>query len=61
MSRNDITGDRIITKITGDQNTYGENLEKIFGKRDWRNRPIPEEPNDEGSVTQSPDENKVGR
>lgn len=55
MATNDITGDRITTKISNDTEKYGENLEKIFGKRDFRNRPIKDEPNDEGSVTTSQD------
>lgn len=61
MSKNDITGDSIVTKVTGDSKAFEEGMDRIFGKRDFRNRPIIEEPNDEGSVTKIKDEDKVGR
>jgi hypothetical protein len=49
---NNITGDRIVTKISKDVDSYGNNLEKIFGKRDFRNRPIKDDDNiNSGSVT----------
>lgn len=60
MSTNDVTGDRITSKISKDKEAYGKGLEAIFGKRDFRNRPIVE-PNDEGSVTHIKHEDKVER
>ncbi len=30
---NDITGDRLVSKVRQDNEVYGENLEKIFGKK----------------------------
>jgi hypothetical protein len=59
-STNPVTGDRITSKISQDKEAYGKGLEAIFGKRDFRNRPI-QEPNDEGSVVEIKDEDKVGR
>ena len=41
MAINDITGDRLVNKVSKDSTTYGENLEKILmaeaekGYRDW--------------------------
>lgn len=61
MATNDITGDRITSKISKNKDQYGNNLETIFGKRDFRNRPIVE-PNDVGSVTTNKDnEDKMER
>lgn len=62
MATNDVTGDRITSKISKDKEAYGKGLENIFGKRDFRNRPIVEEPNDSnGSVTDTANEDKVER
>jgi hypothetical protein len=56
VSKNDITGDSIITKVTGDREAFEKGMDAIFGKRDFRNRPIKEE-----EVTETKDEDKVGR
>ena len=51
MANNDITGDRIVSKIGNDTEKFGNNLEKIFGKKKETNGGWKYEPNDEGSVT----------
>ena len=58
MAINDITGDRLVNKVSKDSATYGENLEKIFGKRDFRNRPIPDNITNEKSNRENHDKAK---
>lgn len=47
---NDITGDRLTSKIAKDNEVYGENLEKIFGKKRQTNGGWKYEPETDGSV-----------
>ena len=51
MATNDVTGDRITSKIGRDVEKFGDNLEKIFGKKKETNGGWKYEPNDDGSVT----------
>jgi hypothetical protein len=55
MGTNDITGDRITSKVSKDIDTYSENIEKIFGKKKETNGGWKYEPNNEGSVIDSED------
>lgn len=53
---NDVTGDRLTSKIAKDNELYGENLEKIFGKRNketnggWKYEPDGSVINDKDKV-----------
>lgn len=47
---NDITGDRLTSKIAKDNELYGENLEKIFGKKRQTNGGWKYEPETDRSV-----------
>ena len=38
VATNDITGDRIVSKLRGDKEKFNENLEKIFGKKELKKR-----------------------
>jgi len=40
-TRNPITNDEIKSKVLSKEGK--SNFDEIFGKRDWRNRPMPEE------------------
>jgi hypothetical protein len=51
MATNDITGDRITSKIGRNSKEYEENLEKIFGKKKETNGGWTYNANDQGSVT----------
>ena len=51
MAINDITGDRLVNKVSKDSTTYGENLEKIFGKKKETNGGWKYNPDDQRSVT----------
>jgi hypothetical protein len=59
MGTNDVTGDRITSKVSKDINTYKENIEKIFGKKKETNGGWKYEPDNVRSVTT--DEDKMER
>ena len=54
MGTNDVTGDRLVTKIdTKNLKSYQENMTKIFGERKETNGGWKYEPNTDGSVITS--------